>query len=114
MKSRVYFADDDVRAKWTLIQSSTKSEDRHLHTLLNKVFDKIAENAFSGTQIPKRQIPKEYHHKYGPLYNLWKMNISRKWRLIYTVATDDEGTISVIIEWMDHTEYERRFGYTSQ
>lgn len=29
---------------------------------------------------------------------------------MYTV-TSDGGTIAVVIEWLDHTNYDRRFGY---
>ncbi|SAI87638.1 hypothetical protein MBBA_0762 [Methanoculleus bourgensis] len=29
---------------------------------------------------------------------------------MYTV-TSDGGTIAVVIEWLDHTGYDRRFGY---
>ncbi|MFY1642790.1 hypothetical protein ACK11Z_03520 [Methanoculleus bourgensis] len=45
-----------------------------------------------------------------PIKNLWKYNLSRSWRLMYTV-TSDGGTIAVVIEWLDHTGYDRRFGY---
>ncbi len=29
---------------------------------------------------------------------------------MYTVASDGD-TIAIIIEWLDHTGYDRRFGY---
>jgi hypothetical protein len=30
---------------------------------------------------------------------------------MYTVAGDGENVIALIIEWLPHKEYERRFGY---
>jgi hypothetical protein len=29
---------------------------------------------------------------------------------MYTIASDGD-TVAVIIEWLDHTDYNRRFGY---
>lgn len=33
------------------------------------------------------------------------------WRLIYTIKDDKVDILSVILEWLDHKNYERRFGY---
>ncbi|MDG6249867.1 hypothetical protein [Methanocalculus sp.] len=110
MKCSIYFVDEKVREAFEALGDSRKAEDRQLAALLDRAIDRIAENAFCGVQVPKYLIPKEYHRNYGPLNNLWKYNLSRNWRLLYTVASDGD-TIAVIIEWMDHTEYDRRFGY---
>ena len=70
----------------------------------------FAQNAFCGTQIPKRLFPKEYIQKYG-ITNLWKYDLPKAWRLLYSVAKDEVVVISIILEWFDHKEYERRFKY---
>lgn len=71
----------------------------------------LKQNAFSGIQIPKRLFPKEYVQKYG-MINLWKYDLPRGWRLLYAVTADNEvDLISAILEWFDHKDYERRFGY---
>jgi Txe/YoeB family toxin of Txe-Axe toxin-antitoxin module len=68
-------------------------------------------NAFAGIQIPRRLFPKEYVRKYG-IKNLWKYNLYRGWRLLYTVTGANEvELISAILEWFDHKEYQRRFKY---
>jgi hypothetical protein len=64
---------------------NTNTEDENLHKLLNRAFDDICENAFCGIQIPKKQIPKEYLKKYG-IDNLWKYDLPKAWRLMYSVA----------------------------
>ena len=71
----------------------------------------LRKNAFSGIQIAKRLIPKEYQAKYGSLTNLWKYNLPNAWRLIYTIKRDEVVVLSVVWEWMTHKEYEQRFGY---
>ncbi len=73
-------------------------------------YNRSEENAFCGIQIPKRLIPKVYIKKYG-IDNLWKYDLPKGWRLIYSVAGDGILIISIIIEWFDHKEYERRFKY---
>jgi len=71
----------------------------------------LEENAFCGIQIPKRLIPKEYLKRFGSLDNLWKYNLPDAWRLIYTVKNSRVAILSVILEWINHKTYERRFNY---
>ena len=78
---------------------------------LEKAIQEIRKNAFCGIPIPKRLIPKEYVQKYGAK-NLWKYDLPDGWRLIYTITTPNKIEIlSIILEWFDHPNYERRFGY---
>jgi len=39
------------------------------------------------------------------------MTIPNGWRLIYSVANGEIKILSIILEWMSHKDYERRFGY---
>jgi len=77
---------------------------------LNRAFDDLAENAFFGIQIPKKLIPKTYLKKYK-IDNLWKYDLPKAWRLMYSVARDEIIIISIILEWFPHKEYEKRFKY---
>jgi hypothetical protein len=109
MKAAVYFIDDDAKQAF-LALASARAEDREVSGLLNAAFDAIARDAFCGIQVPKRLVPGQYLMGYG-IDNLWKYNLSRNWRLMYTVAGDGTQVIALIIEWLPHKEYERRFGY---
>ena len=112
MKATVHFADDRVHAAYRKLAASRRSEDRERIAMLDRAFDVIGQNAFAGTQIPKRLIPHEYHQRYGPIEALWKFDMAGGWRLVYMVAGDVDGTVQVgVIEWFDHGEYERRFKY---
>ena len=110
MKAKVFFADEKIRDIFVALKGSRRSEDQDLSVLLDRAFDALSEDAFCGVQIPKKQIPKTYRRHHSSLQNLWKYNLNDSWRLIYTVTSDGE-TIVVIVEWLDHTAYERRFGY---
>ena len=107
--SKVHFADDDVRKAFEALENST-TEDKRLYEWLVKAFQDIEKNAFCGIQIPKKLIPKEYIKKYGAK-NLWKYNLSNAWRLLYSIEGGDFKVISIILEWLDHKNYERRFKY---
>ena len=109
MECKVVFADKKLKNAFNKLKDS-KTDDKNLYKWLNRAFDDIAENAFCGIKIPKRLIPKKYIDKYG-IDNLWKYNLPNAWRLLYSVARDEIIIISIILEWLPHKEYEKRFDY---
>ncbi|MBL7100659.1 MAG: type II toxin-antitoxin system YoeB family toxin [Nanoarchaeota archaeon] len=109
MKSTTHFADEKLKRSYEELKDS-KTEDKNLYKWISKAIDDIEENAFCGIQIPKKLIPKVYIKKYS-IDNLWKYDLPRGWRLIYSVAGNKILIVSIIIEWITHKEYERRFKY---
>lgn len=105
MKSKVVFGDKKVEKAFDEI------EDSILKKQLKKALSNLSENSFVGIQIPKRLIPKDYNKRFGKLTNLWKYNLPDAWRLIYTVKNNNVEILSVVLEWIDHKTYERRFKY---
>lgn len=87
------------------------AENSPLKKSIRKVIDKLKQNIFAGENIPKDRIPKEYTQKYK-INNLWWFPLANEWRLVYSIVnpTDIE-ILAVIIEYFDHKNYERRFGY---
>jgi hypothetical protein len=65
----------------------------------------LRQNAFAGTQIPKRLFPVECVRKYG-IKNLWKFDLPHGWRLLYTIVGNDVEILSAVLAWMPHEEYE--------
>jgi hypothetical protein len=109
MKSALYFADDQIRDAFLMLQSG-RAEEKEIFNQLNSAFDMISLDPFCGIQVPKRLIPKIYITKYG-IDNLWKLNFHKNWRLMYSVAGDGTQVVTLVLEWLPHKEYERRFGY---
>ena len=107
MISDIVFGDEKLKKEFEII----KNKDPQLYLQLIKAFNNLKENAFCGIQIPKRLVPKEYIKRFGDITNLWKYNLPDAWRLIYTIKNNKITVLSVILEWMDHKEYEKRFGY---
>jgi len=108
-ESKIIFIDERTKISFEKLRDSNKTEDNEIYVWLNHAFSAIEGNAFCGIQIPKRLIPKEYG-KYN-LGNLWKYNLPKRWRLLYSITGSDVIILSTVIEWLSHKEYERRFGY---
>ena len=85
-------------------------EARYLLGIIDKAIVKLKQDREAGKRIPKRLIPREYVVKYG-VTNLWKLNLDRYWRMIYTIVGDQIRLVSVIIEVLNHKRYDRKFGY---
>jgi len=109
MKSIIRYADEKLKETLNKLKDS-KTEDKKLYEWINRAMDDLEENAFCGIQIQKRLIPKVYLDKYR-IDNLWKYDMLRGWRLIYSITNDEVNVLSIILEWMDHKDYEKRFNY---
>ncbi|PIN91138.1 hypothetical protein COU57_01790 [Candidatus Pacearchaeota archaeon CG10_big_fil_rev_8_21_14_0_10_32_14] len=103
------FANKNVEESFLLLENGDLS-DKQLFKFINQALTNIEENVFCGVQIPKRLIPKEYEVKYG-IKNLWKYDLPKGWRLMYSIVNEEAIIISLVLEWLDHKEYERRFHY---
>ena len=104
--SKVVFISDELEKDFNSLEAND-----FIKKGITRAIQDLKENAFSGIQVPKRIIPKEYIQKYN-VKNLWKYDLPKGWRLLYTITADNEvELISAILEWSDHKGYERRFKY---
>lgn len=87
-----------------------KFQDKQLYEFIDRAIKDMKNNPACGIKIPKRLWPKIYLLKYV-VTNLWKYDLPNGWRLIYTIKEDEVMILNVILEWFDHKDYERRFGY---
>ena len=82
-------------------------------TLFNSIKQKIEllkENPECGINIKKYIIPKKYICNYD-VNNLWKINLASAWRMIYTIRGSQVEIICLILDLMNHKDYDKRFGY---
>ncbi len=108
MKSEIRFADKRVKESFEKLKNS--NIDKKLYSWINKAMDDLEQNAFCGIRIRKELIPRSYIEKYG-IDNLWKYDLPQGWRLIYSVSNSGIWVLSIILEWFNHKNYERRFNY---
>lgn len=90
-------------------------------TLFRSIEDKIAilkRDYDFGIHIPKDRIGRKYIVKYD-VTNLWKVNLSGGWRMIYTLKQPhrDNTEIEILSIWLDvldimsHEDYDKIFNY---
>lgn len=106
--TRIVFADEKVKQAFEKLKKST-AEKRLYETLLRAI-DDIKKTPSGFIHIKQKLIPKEYIVKYS-IDNLWKYDLPNGWRLLYSLGKNEIEIIDIILEWMDHKNYERRFGY---
>ncbi len=109
LPSEIRFADENIKKAFYKLKEGDKSE-QEMFKFINQALNNIEENAFCGIQVPKKLIPKEYIQKYG-VGNLWKYDLPNAWRLVYSIRGGKAIVVSIVLEWMTHKEYERRFKY---
>ena len=105
LPSKIRFANEKVKTSFYSLEKG-KHEDKQLYSQLITAFEKIENNAFCGIQIPKKLIPKGYQTN-----NLWKYNLPNAWRLLYSIENQEIVIVAIVLEWLTHKEYEKRFKY---
>ncbi len=106
MECKVKFADEKLKRAFEDIEKS----DPRLHKEIEKAFRDICQNAFCGRNVKKELIPKEFIKKFE-INNLWIYNLRADWRLLYSVAHDEIEVLALVLDWMNHKDYERLFGF---
>lgn len=104
--NHVSFISEDLMKNYF---SLNNKEHLELFKRINKVINKLEENPKCGIKIKHKLWPKEY--KQYKITNLWKINISKSWRLIYTVKKEETMILSIILDWFSHKDYEKKFKY---
>ena len=105
----VAFISQKIKEQFEYLKHG-KFEDQQLYKFIDRAINDLKQDPTCGVKIPKKLWPKEYIKKYG-INNLWKYDLPKGWRLLYTVQGNNVNIVSIIIEWMDHKNYERRFNY---
>ncbi|MFA4960226.1 MAG: hypothetical protein WC548_01035 [Candidatus Pacearchaeota archaeon] len=105
----VAFANQNLMNDYLSLKEG-KFEEKQLFEFVNRAIDDLKENPFCGVKVPKNLWPKKYI-KENQIANLWKYNLPNAWRLTYTIIGDEVKIVSMILEWMDHKSYEKRFNY---
>jgi len=106
MESRVIFADKELRKSF----EGLKSDDERLYKEIEEALKIIKQNAFFGRNVKKRLIPKKLIQKYE-IDNLWIYNLRKDWRLLYTITNNEIEVLAIVLDWMNHKDYERLFKF---
>jgi hypothetical protein len=105
----VAFINKKLKEYFDLLKEG-KFEDKKLYEFINRAISDLKQKPDCGTKVPKQLWPKLYVRNYG-ITNLWKYDLPNGWRLLYTIETDEVRIVSIILEWLTHKDYEKRFKY---
>ncbi len=104
-ETQVKGSDDFIKFYRGLTRESVEKR------LLDSALDMLKEKPTASIKIHRPQWPPYYVREYG-ITNLWKLNLSKGARLVYTLLRERERWVVVVLEaFLTHKEYERRFGY---
>ncbi len=114
----VVIAEDVLPAYRKLVDTVDEEKSNSINNsehqqLLKSIENKISYlkmNPQAGVAIPKAQIPRKYIELYK-ITNLWKMNLTGGWRLIYTLKNEEVEILAVILDFYDHPTYDKVFDY---
>ncbi len=88
----------------------TSSVNQSIFRSIERVKGWLKDNPFAGEQVQKSLIPKYYTDKYE-ITNLWRIDLSDYWRLIYTIQSNEIEIIDFVLNIVDHKKYDKLFGY---
>jgi len=82
------------------------SRKQQLFKSIKKAIELLRQNPQYGIQIKKSLIPKRF-----PVTNLWKVNLTGYWRMIYTIRGSELDIICFVLDILDHKRYDKLLGY---
>lgn len=88
----------------------TSSVHQSIFRSVERVKGWLKENPFAGEQVQKSLIP-DYYLKTYDVTNLWRIDLSDYWRLIYTIQSNEVEIIDFVLNIVDHKKYDKIFGY---
>jgi len=105
MKYKVIFINHELEQVFTKMDN----EDPIKRALIRAI-ESIKNNPLAGRNVKKKLIPKKLIQKHE-INNLRIYNLPSAWRMIYTITPSEIKIISVILDWMNHKDYERLFKF---
>ena len=87
-------------------EGKESTEEIQLLKSIRQKSEFIKANPFYGNNIAKDLIPKEYN-----VQNLWRVELTNFWRMLYTIKGDQVEIICFLLDIMDHNKYNKKFGY---
>lgn len=104
---KVVFMDDKLEGAFNQLK-----EIDPVKKAIKKAVRDIQEDSSCGRNVKKELIPRQLIQKYG-ITNLWIYNCPSSWRLLYSLTNKENiSLIAVVLDWMNHKQYERLFKFT--
>ena len=86
------------------------SFNNQLLKAINRTIELLKIQPDYGIHIARKLIPKKFIEEYA-INNLWKINLPDAWRLLYTLNTNRVEILTILLEVINHNEYNKLFKY---
>lgn len=106
METKIIFADIKLKETFKNLECS----DKKFYDEIEKSLIEIKQDKYCGRQVIKKLIPKSIIQKYQ-INNLWIYNLRSGWRLLYSLTNNEIEILALILDWMNHKDYERLFKF---
>lgn len=106
MEAEIKFADEKLKKAFESLENSNP----RLYKEISKALEEISKDVYNGRQVKKKLIPNTFIIKYN-INNLWIYNLRKDWRLLYSVANNEIEVLALILDWLNHKDYEKLFNF---
>ncbi|MBS3152246.1 hypothetical protein J4230_02440 [Candidatus Woesearchaeota archaeon] len=90
-------------------EGKDNSEEIQLLKSIKQKVEFVKANPFYGDNITKKLIPNKYN-----VQNLWRVELTHFWRMLYTIKGDQIEIICFVLDIIDHNKYNKVFGYNKR
>ena len=97
------------QAKQSYLNLKKRKDDKTILNSIDRIKDILRENPQYGDPISKRLIPKSLS-KIG-IQNLYRVELSKYWRMLYTIKGDRIVIYLFILNILNHKDYNKLLGY---
>ena len=105
MSSKVVFIDKELENVFYELDDKDP-----VKKALTRAIENMKQDPLVGRNVKKKLIPDKLIKKYG-IDNLRIYNLPSAWRMLYTITAGEIEIISVVLDWMNHKDYERLFKF---
>lgn len=110
---KAIFPNKDIEKNYEQLEHSKNEQERNLYKHITCTISILKQQPEKGKKIARKLWPKEYVKKYE-IESLYKINLPNGWRLIYSIKGNNIIIFTIILEWLKHKDYEKKFNYTKQ
>lgn len=104
------FLKDDAKKIYFLLKTKKDKDSITLVNSIERMINVLASNPQHGNPISKKQFPLVLINKYN-ISNLYRVELSKFWRLLYTISNDEVYIYLIILSIVDHKDYNKLFNY---
>ena len=102
--------------KHLIFESQNSKVEHSILTALDKKFELVKSNPHYGYPISKNILVHTEYPVESGVNNLFRVELPNYWRMLYTLKNDESETniTCVVLDVIDHKEYNKMFGYRSK